>query len=400
MTTTRSELQARHAPRVLLLTSGYAPTIGGAETYAQTLSEGLARSGCPVAVVTDRPPGTAPVPGDTDVRIHRLDGYRALLTDPSKLAWEQLYFGLLPELHEIVEAFRPEVVVVNNLETTVLGRIVAEQYGIGIVAAYHEHAPEEEPLGPGKEALGYRVLAPDLVLAGSEYYAQRARRHLPEHRVRLIHHGVETEHFHPSVDGSAVRARYGVTAGERLIVSAGRLKARKGQRELIHAFARLADERSRLLIVGGVSSASPQYAQRLEADVDRLGLRGRIIIDRSVGYDQMPAVYAAADIVAQPSESEGLGLAVLEAMSTARPVVTTDVPGIREILTADGIAECVPARDPVRLAGALARLLSDPPHAARVGEAARRHVLEHFSTDSMIRRSRAAIEEVVAGAPR
>lgn len=387
----------RADPRVLLLTSGYAPTIGGAESYAQTLADGLAEAGCDVTVVTDLVPGSEPREDGRRTRVFRLGEYHDLVRDPSKLAWEQLYFGVLPELERVLRQHRPDLVVANSLETTVIGRIVAEEYSIPLVGAYHEHAPEEEPFGLGRMALGYRALAPDLVLAGSRSYEARALRFLPRERVHLVHHGVDTARFRPDVDGTAVRASYRVAPDERLIVNAGRLKARKGQLELVRAFAGLEDPTTRLLIVGGISSASPEYADALEREVAALGLEGRVRIDRNVEYRRMPEVYAAADVVAQPSLSEGLGLAVLEGMAAGRAVVTTDIPGIREILTAEGIAEVVRPGEVTGLRDALRRLLDDSSHASRTAAAGRRHVEDRFSLDSMVTRSHAALLELLRG---
>ncbi|MDT7782683.1 MAG: hypothetical protein QOF58_1102 [Pseudonocardiales bacterium] len=381
--------------RVLLLTSGYAPIIGGAETYAQTLAEGLAASGHEVLVVTDQVAGHPASERLGGVRVARLSGYRALLDDPSKLPWEQLYFGVLPELEEVLRGFTPQLVVANNLETTVIGRVVAFELDVPLVGTYHEHAPEEEPFGQGKMALGYRFLSPDLVLAGSRSYQARALRHLPADRVRLIYHGVDTDTFRPDVGGAAVRARYGIAPDEKLVVNSGRLKPRKGQLALLRAFAAQDDPSARLLIVGGVSSASLEHAALLESEIDQLGLRSRVRIDREVTYQQIPAVLAAADVVAQPSTSEGLGLALIEAMAMGRPVIATNIPGFDEILTADGLALVVEPDDVDGLAAALRTMLADPGARARLAAAGHQHAVEHFSRKKMLEHTEAALLEVV-----
>jgi len=381
--------------RVLLLTSGYAPIIGGAETYAQTLAEGLAAGGHEVLVVTDQVAGRPRSERSGRVAVARLSGYRTLLDDPSKLPWEQLYFGVLPELEEVLGKFTPQLVIANNLETTVIGRVVASELDVPLVGAYHEHAPEEEPFGQGKMALGYRFLAPDLVLAGSRSYQARARRHLPAERVRLIYHGVDTDTFRPDVSGAELRARYGIAPDEKLVVNSGRLKPRKGQLALLRAFAAQDDPMARLLIVGGVSSASLEHAELLESETERLGLCARVRIDREVTYEQIPAVLAAADVVAQPSTSEGLGLALIEAMAMGRPVIATNIPGFDEVLTADGLAVVVEPDDVDGLATALRTLLADASARAELAASGHRHVVEHFSRKRMLDQTEAALLEVV-----
>lgn len=386
--------------RVLLLTSAYPPVVGGAETYARTVARGLVARGHDVTVVTDQVPGAPSRTVDGALRIARLGGYRGLLVDESKLAWEQLYFGLLGELAAVVGDVRPDVVLANSLETTIVGRVVADDCGVPLIGAYHEQAPEAEPFGRGVLATVYGRLAPDMVLAGSHFYAERALHHLPPDRVRLVYHGVDTDMFGPDVPRAPMRERHGVCDDDLLVVSLGRLKERKGQLELVRAFGRLTGSPARLLIVGSVSSASTEYAGLLEAEIDRLGLRGRAAVDRGLGYESMPAVLAAADVVAQPSLAEGLGLAVLEGMSAGRPVVATSIPGFDELRLTESIALVVAPGDVPALAAALQRLVDDAGLRRALGHAGREHVIACFSLRSMIERTDAAVREVVAGHPR
>lgn len=413
-TGTGSEISTGSGPggglRILLLTSGFPPVVGGAETYAATLAAGLAGLGHDVCVATDdtgdRAPSAAPDPvHQTGPRIWRLAQYREMLTDPSKLRWEQMTFGILPELKQLLARWHPDLVVANGLETTVLGRMVAYEFGVPLVGSYHEHAPEDEPFGQGKMALGYQYLAPEAVLAGSLRYRARALRFLDEDRVHLIHHGVDIARFSPDCRGARMRARYGLGPERTLIVTAGRLKSRKGQLELIEAFALAAHPAAHLVIAGSVSSASLDYADGLNALIDRLNLRGRVTIDQGVLPTDMPELFAAADIVAQPSHSEGLGLALLEAMSSARPCVATRIAGHTEIFSAAGkardtapgdLVELVEPRDVDGLTDALKRLQADSARRTVLGKAAREHVRRYFSQRVMLERTDAVLRDVAA----
>lgn len=385
--------------RLLLITSSFHPVIGGAETYAWAVSSLLTAAGHQVAVATDWLRGSSDLnSGDGDpagVAVHRLDDYRRLLADPSKIHWEQMAFGLHPGIAEVAERFRPDVVLTNSLDTTALGKTVALERNVPWVATFHEQAPEVEPLGRARMDLAYRVLAPDLVLAGSEFYAERARRYGAP--CRVVHHGVDTGLFSPERDGGPARRRYGVDDEEILLVCAGRLKARKGVRETVEAVAALGRRHPniRLVVAGSVSSASLEYASDLEDRIDRHELRQRVVIDQRVSYGQMPELLAAADIVVQPSLEEGLGLAVLEGMSSARPVITTDIPGVREIVTRDDVAVSVPPADVRSLTEAIDALVTHRDRRESLGRRGRKHVEEHFSTDAMTRTTVAALNTVL-----
>jgi len=188
-----------------------------------------------------------------------------------------------------------------------------------------------------------------------------------------------------------------VHTDELLIVCAGRLKQRKGMLELVHAFGRIAQQRSRvrLLIAGSVNSASRQYADQLRSEAEILGVSGKVIFDETVTYTAMSALMAAADIVAQPSLAEGLGLSVIEAMASGKAVVTTDIPGIREITIEEDVASIVPAGDDKALAEALISLIDSKDLRNRLGQRARLHVEDKFSRSRMIEQTEAALLELL-----
>lgn len=383
--------------RVLLVTATFHPAIGGAETYAYEVARALIEAGHSMSIITDGA-RAVPVSGDpSGVTVHRLTEYQRSLYDESKIPWEQMAFGLMPECERIVTDVMPDIVVTNSLDTAMLGRVIGSQRRIPWAAAFHEQTPETEPLGVGRLELVYGRLRPDLVLAGSEFYADRARRWGDPSSVKLIYHGVDTDAFAPGVDGSIVRQRYGIQPDHMLIVCAGRLKARKGMRELINAISAVvqAYDSTRLLIVGSVNSASRAYADELHSMVARMNLSERVLFDEHVPFEAMPQVYAAADIVAQPSLAEGLGLSVLEAMAAGKPVVTTDIPGVREITTAPGVAVVVPPGDVPSLVEAILLLIQRPEARRSVGVSARTHVVEWFSRSRMAHETEAALLELV-----
>lgn len=97
------------------------------------------------------------------------------------------------------------------------------------------------------------------------------------------------------------------------------------------------------------------YATRLTVLLDELGLRERVTIAENLTVSDMPAVYWA-DVVVQPSLEEGLGLATIEAMAQGRPVVGTDVVGLREVLTHQVDSLVVPVSDAERPADAVLKI--------------------------------------------
>lgn len=174
-------------------------------------------------------------------------------------------------------------------------------------------------------------------------------------RVRAIVNGVDTAVFHPR-DQLAARARLGVAPDARLVAYVGRLVESKGLDELVDAFAalRAREPAAELVLVGdGVMRA------RLVAKIAAAGLADCARITGGMDHAGVAGWIAAADVLALPSWAEGYPNVLVEALACGCPVVATDVGGAAEIV-APGTGLLVPARDPERLAQALAEALARP----------------------------------------
>jgi glycosyltransferase involved in cell wall biosynthesis len=176
------------------------------------------------------------------------------------------------------------------------------------------------------------------------------------------------------------------------VVAVGQLEAVKGHRFLIEAWptVRRAHPDACLVLVGEGSArrALGEQARSLGvADaVDFAGFRS-----------PADAFIAGGDVLVQPSLTEGLPNAVLEAMVAGRPVIASRVGGVPELVVDGETGLLVPPADPDALARAIIALLDDPDLRARLGAAGARRARTMFSLDSV----RAAVEAVygAAGAP-
>ena len=110
----------------------------------------------------------------------------------------------------------------------------------------------------------------------------------------------------------------------------------------------------------------------------------------------VPDLLQAMDIFVLPSYSEGLSLALLEAMAAGLPVIVSRVGGNPEVVT-DGVTGLlIPPRDAAALAGALEWLLTDPALAEKLGENARDYVKANYSLERLGREINGIYEELVA----
>jgi glycosyltransferase involved in cell wall biosynthesis len=177
---------------------------------------------------------------------------------------------------------------------------------------------------------------------------------------------------------------------------AARLTRFKGAHFFIEAAAQLRARHPevRFVVVGpGVSpggdarESDDPYVTGLGQRVHALGLADRLIF---AGYRaDMPAVLQDVTVSVQPSTSEGMSNAVIEAMAAGRPVVATDVGGMSDLVIDNVTGLLVPGEDVEALAAAIDRLLTDPALAASLGAEAQRTVRDRFSTPRMIARTEA-----------
>lgn len=392
--------------RLLLITSTFPPLIGGAETYALTVADGLSLRGHDVTVITDGcntgavpPAQVAALDAAHGFRVARLTDYRDLLDREGTIPWEVLAFGLLPELEKHLQAAGPiDVVLTNSLDAAPLGKIASIACGVPWAATFHEQAPEATAMGQARLSFVYDVLRPDLVIAGSEFYEARAKAFGCGARIVHIVHGVDTDTFRPHDAPLEDRRAHGIPPDALVLLCAGRLTPRKGIPDLLGATAVLVGRWPTLflVVVGTVNSSDRAYADTLQENVQFLGLDDRVMFNESAQPTDMPSLFNAADIVVQPSHAEGLGLAVLEAMSSERPVVTTDIPATRQITKGkDVLAVCAPGAV-TELAAVVDALLGAPTRRAALAVAGRAHVLEHFSRRAMLRSMETALLNLIA----
>ena len=184
--------------------------------------------------------------------------------------------------------------------------------------------------------------------------------------------GVDLEHFQPVASKP--------TAPKRVVLPA-RLLWDKGVREFADAARLLRPDflDVEFCLAGGLDTTYRQHVP--EAQVRAWESEGLL---RWLGHQHdMLACLQAADIACLPSYREGLPKALLEAAACGLPIVTTDVPGCREVVE-DGInGLLVPARDASALAGALRRVLTDSDLAARLGAASRQRSATHFCAQAL-----------------
>lgn len=196
---------------------------------------------------------------------------------------------------------------------------------------------------------------------------------VPESHLRMIRGaGVDTGKFFPSPE----------SPGPICVVLATRILWDKGVGEFVESARQLKQEgvKARFVLVGDPDPDNPAsvpeatfHAWQEEKVVECWGHR-----------DDMSTVFQAAHVVCLPSYREGLPKVLLEAAACARPIVTTDVPGCREVVREGENGLLVPVRDVQALSEALLRLINNSELRAQMGKCSRDIAVKEFSLEYVI----------------
>jgi glycosyltransferase involved in cell wall biosynthesis len=305
---------------------------------------------------------------------------------------------LLLHLGRLLRREQPDVVHAFTIKCAVYGSLAARLAGVparvnavaGMGYVFISDAPTARLLRPVvrallKLALGGRNAR--LILQNPDDVAlfQQAGLVDPAH-IRLIPgSGVDCSRF-----ASDPTRR----PGERLrVLLPARLLWDKGLSEYVHAAHRLQSEGRPIdfLLAGDPDPGNPAAVP--EADVR--GWVGEGIVQWLGHVDDMPALLRSVDIVTLPSYREGLPKGLIEAAASGCALVTTDVPGCREVVAHEVDGLLVPVRDADALADAIARLQDDPALRQRLADAGRCKAVERFDEHIVVRGTLAVYEELV-----
>ncbi|MEO5952667.1 MAG: glycosyltransferase family 4 protein, partial [Chloroflexia bacterium] len=201
---------------------------------------------------------------------------------------------------------------------------------------------------------------------------------------RVIHNAVDSDVYHPDANArSELLTEFGLPSDTFLIGAIGRLERWKGFDFVIRAFALVVSKhpQARLLIVGDVIFDNLKaYKQELKDLVDKLGLEDKVIF---TGFrSDVSRVMSGIDLLAHcPVDREGFPMIMIEAMASARPIVTVPSGGTVEQVF-DGVnGLIVPVRDVEATAEAVCRMMDDPQMAHRMGEAGLQMFLEELTVE-------------------
>jgi glycosyltransferase involved in cell wall biosynthesis len=231
-------------------------------------------------------------------------------------------------------------------------------------------------------------------IAPSPAVAESLHRNLGVHNIEMIPHGIDLERFH-HIDAerrTAARTRFRLAAETQILGFVGRLSTEKEVALLLGAVALARHRLPRLQLIVAGDGPEQRHLRREALDS---GIAAAVHWYGTLTGAELEELYAAVDGIALPGRCEGFGLAALEALASARPVIGAVGSGVADLVhqCSGGIA--FKPGSTSDLARAIVELLSKPETSGAMGHAARR-ATEGFSRERMVRSTLALYQQVIA----
>lgn len=382
--------------RVLTLVDGIG-TFGGGERVARQLAVHLDPSRFEAAFCVSRWQEPHDPVHDPELEELRDAGVRFLGLPRSSRAqlkpWRQL-IGFMRE-------WEPDILHSHMFGSNVWGALVAPLARVPVFVA-HEHTWSFEGR-PLRKLLDRNLIArrADAFVAVSRQDRHRMVEieRIPEQKTRFIPNGIPPpDDPDPRHD---VRAELGIEADQPVVGIVAVLRPQKAHEVLLRATAVVRESVPdvKVLVIGGAGSqgerhADDPYIEGLFELAAELGLESAV--EFLGGRPDVPDVLAAVDVTALSSDYEGSPLSVLEYMAAGKPVVSTRVGGVPDLVVDGETGLLVDPQDPSALAAALIELLRDPGRAQEMGRAGHQRRLREFSIEATIGHLEDLYEELYA----
>jgi glycosyltransferase involved in cell wall biosynthesis len=386
--------------RIAQLHWGFPPIIGGVETHLTIILPQMVKEGHTVSLLTGAVEG---VKGR-----YKYEGVRVVRTPLMDLNWlyKRGLKGLEDEINEVFSEFldetKPDVIHTHNMHyfseihTRTLEKL-AQERRIPLVLTAHNTWDDLLFL-----ELTQRV-AWDHIIAVSHFIKKDIIGiGVDDTKITVVHHGVDQEKFSPHVDTRRILEKYPELKSRRVVFHPARLGLAKGCDTSIKAIHLVRKKYPDVMLVLAGSKNIIDWGETQQKDIaymvnliKHFGLEDNVLID-VYSLDEVRELYGVSQVCLYPSTScEPFGLTMLEAMSSSRPIIVTNVGGMPEIIQDSINGFLIPVRDFELLASKIILLLGDERVRNRLGYTGRQMVESHYTKEHVTKNTLAVYRKAL-----
>lgn len=341
--------------------------VGGVENYVRNLIRLLPPDAFQISLLCPYESGVI-----SDLR---RAGYAVFLT-PMKGMPPEIPWGAIQTAVGVIRGQQIDIIHAHMPKGQMIGGIAGALTHTPIVATVHGRSMTAEELSI------HQLTGSHLIAVCQEAYTQAMAMGVSPTNISLIHNGVDLERFKPGLDDAHFRETAGIPAEAPLVGFVGRLSWEKGPDQFVEAAAVAHQQRPDIHFA--VVGEGPVDAYLAEL-IHKHGLED--VVHMAGLWPNPTEVYPALDVIALTSHSEGMPLALLEAMACGVPVAAMNVGGVLEIVEFGKTGLLVSPGDPDEMGRTLVSLLARPEALKQMGEAARQRAETMFDLRNSVRQT-------------
>ncbi|MEK6283784.1 MAG: glycosyltransferase family 4 protein [Acidobacteriota bacterium] len=290
---------------------------------------------------------------------------------------------VVAQFRQIVARRAPDVVQTHMVKSHFLTKLAGVRSRYPWVAYHHGYTTTDLKMRGYNQLNRWSLPSADRVITVCGPFAdQLARTGVRRDRIIICHNSIEAPVPVSEESKRELKQRLGITDGEWVVLTVGRLSHEKGHLDLLRALTVLRKINPALKFKLVIVGEGPEQA-RLEIESRSAELFKRVVFAGQT--TNMQTYYEIADVLALPSHTEGSPNVLLEGMASGLPVVATAVGGVPEIAVNEETALLVAPKDAQSFADSLHRLSQDDEFARKLGLAAAVHVAQKFSPAAYVR---------------
>lgn len=281
-------------------------------------------------------------------------------------------------LRKTIKNYRIDIIHTHSSKDSWAGAVAGRLCGKKVVRTRHNIFPVKRHLF---NRWLYLQLTDHLIVISNHIFQKLTDRFMPSERVSLIHSAVNISRFgRDKYSRKTFRSELGLTDNRKLVGMVANVVKYKGPETFYQAAKEILKKRPDIVFVL-VGAGDDNLEEQLKKTVAQDGLSSNFILTGE--RDDVPEIMKALDLFVLPSEKEGLGTVILEAMAMGVPVIASSVGGIPDLIKQEETGLLIPPSAPRALSSAIIRLLEDQGEREKLTEAAYREVRENFTPDKL-----------------
>ena len=367
--------------KICYITPGYLPLTGGTEIAIQEIGKRLVKKGCDISIITQDVETLNSyefIDGIEIYRISRKPGKIGFITWQLKILKrikeldKNKNFDILHQFH-LISLGGASILAKKSLDTPLVTSLMGFD-------TYDPIDPVPKIFNP---YIALIMNNSDVVTSPSADLVGYAKKQGLKRDAIVIPHGVALNEFYPDNNSNKIRKNFGILDDEIMVLSLQRLHKLKGVEYVINAIPAINEKSSNVKFV--IVGTGPEK-ERLEGLVKKLNIEDKVIFTGFVSHGEKLSLFSSCDIFAFHSNYESFGIVLVEAMASGKPVISTDVGAIPEIVDDGKTGIIVPPGDSKALAEAILRLVRDRDLRMKMGMEGRKKAEREYDWDRIVER--------------